>query len=409
MTADPPKKRKWFPRFSLRTLVLGVCLAGAGFGFWWRWDAWVLGATFPHYGMISNSHKGKYFVTLSNRTLILWNTETGQPVWERSMASHSSRKVSFSPNGAYILLAGLGPTVQLLDASTGNVRIELNGIAKGWKRIQTKSFSPDSKHLVLPVENGRAFIWNTESGKLLSEIKSNEGIQWAWFSPKGRQILSLNKDQSFTLWDASNGKRQIQWQGHSSGMSLLSITSDGKYISQGSDDGTVTVWDFRNGKTLYKIQAHLGHVFPLFSPDGNILFTYSWDGTGRIWKLQTGKQVTALEQNQGPIVEASFAPNGRILTSNGETIRTWDTESGKQLSDLRGYSGRYLLNGLGIIVVNENNGYLWHRRRPEIWWGIAWLWESWACLVLGIGLVWSIWHDYRTLRSKAKAQPEPTV
>jgi hypothetical protein len=21
--------------------------------------------------------------------------------------------------------------------------------------------------------------------------------------------------------------------------------------------------------------------------------------------------------------------------------------------------------------------HLWHRRRPEEWWGLAWLWESW--------------------------------
>jgi hypothetical protein len=35
------RKRRWF-RFSLRTLVVAVLLAGSGMGLWWRWEPWYL-------------------------------------------------------------------------------------------------------------------------------------------------------------------------------------------------------------------------------------------------------------------------------------------------------------------------------------------------------------------------------
>jgi len=38
---------------------------------------------------------------------------------------------------------------------------------------------------------------------------------------------------------------------------------------------------------------------------------------------------------------------------------------------------------------------VWQRRRPEYWWGIAWLPEFWLALMFGLGLVWSVWKDWK--------------
>ena len=38
-----------------------------------------------------------------------------------------------------------------------------------------------------------------------------------------------------------------------------------------------------------------------------------------------------------------------------------------------------------------------HRRRPEYWYGVAWLPEFWLTVVLGVGLVWSVWRDWTRL------------
>ena len=49
-------------------------------------------------------------------------------------------------------------------------------------------------------------------------------------------------------------------------------------------------------------------------------------------------------------------------------------------------------------LVQSEEIHLWQRRRPEYWWGVAWLPEFWLTVVLGIGLIVSVWRDSRNLR-----------
>ena len=41
---------------------------------------------------------------------------------------------------------------------------------------------------------------------------------------------------------------------------------------------------------------------------------------------------------------------------------------------------------------------IWHRRRPEYWYGIFYLPTFWLTAGFGLGLVWSLWKDRKTLR-----------
>ena len=72
---------------------------------------------------------------------------------------------------------------------------------------------------------------------------------------------------------------------------------------------------------------------------------------------------------------------------------------GDALIDYTAFSPR----GDQIVTVecSMNLVRLWRRRRPEYWWGAAWLPEFWLTVVLGAGLVWSLWRD-RGLSSKFK-------
>jgi hypothetical protein len=51
--------------------------------------------------------------------------------------------------------------------------------------------------------------------------------------------------------------------------------------------------------------------------------------------------------------------------------------------------------------LDESEWYaLLERRRPEYWWGVAWLPEFWFALAFGVGLGWSAWRDRRRLSHK---------
>ena len=44
----------------------------------------------------------------------------------------------------------------------------------------------------------------------------------------------------------------------------------------------------------------------------------------------------------------------------------------------------------------------WHRRRPEYWYGVAWLPEFWLSVALSVGLIVSVWRDRRTTKHDAQ-------
>ena len=71
---------------------------------------------------------------------------------------------------------------------------------------------------------------------------------------------------------------------------------------------------------------------------------------------------------------------------------------------LKGHSGAvlsaaYSPDGKCIVTASVDTiARIWDRRRPEYWWGVAWVPEFWLTVVLGTGLVWSLWRDQKRLR-----------
>ncbi len=90
------------------------------------------------------------------------------------------------------------------------------------------------------------------------------------------------------------------------------------------------------------LEGHTGPVMSAsFSPDGTTLVTASHDSTAKIWDVLTGNCLHTLQGHTGDVNLARFSPDGTTLVtaSHDATAKIWDVLTGNCLHILQGHTG----------------------------------------------------------------------
>jgi WD40 repeat protein len=114
-------------------------------------------------------------------------------------------------------------------------------------------------------------------------------------SGDGRFLATGSRDNTAILWDTATGQKLRTFTGHSHDVTSVSLSSDGRRLATGSSDGTAIVWDAATGQKLRTFTGHSSSVESVsLSSDGRRLVTGSSDGTTRLWDADTGRELCAL-------------------------------------------------------------------------------------------------------------------
>ncbi len=252
--------------------------------------------------------------------------------------------VVFSRDGASILTGARDGRARLWDVETGKL---LHLLDEHTNSITAVAFSPDGATALTGSLDGTARLWDVKTGKQLHVLHPTSGVREVAYSPEGTTVLTVaNNFSELQLWESTTGKQLKVVKGYNLFCSVsfifcsVSFSPCGKFLCVGSKDGTVRLLDIKTGQPLPTLlEGHINWVSSVaFSPDEAIVLTRSDDCTVRLWNSQTGKQLHVLRYAMH--LSVAFSPDGTtVLTGSKDHIaRLWDVKTGKKLKKLKGHT-----------------------------------------------------------------------
>jgi WD40 repeat protein len=239
----------------------------------------------------------------------------------------------------------------------------------------TMLFTPNGKQLVAftkakPLADGKpgneqlVVVWNVMSGKEIVRFtapRPADNNHRPAAAVSDRTLTIGLEDGSTRLWDLASAKETRLASDHVSkrkgqgyGTFAVAFAPDGKMLVTGGSDGVVKCWDVSTGKRLHTLERHYSWVEALaVSPDGRTIA--STDGLVRLWDAGTGADICPQPGHLYTVSQAASSPDGKIAVTAGwdDTIRSWDTSSGRELLkiDLPGHVSGLVISPDGRTVL----------------------------------------------------------
>lgn len=289
---------------------------------------------------IAFSPDGKRIASGSDKTVAVCDVKTGRVL--RTLSDHDDEvnAVAFSPDGKIIASGSRDETINLFDAATFEVIHTIEGTTS---EVRTVTFSRDGKILASGSADKIVRLYQVSDGTLIRSLSGHTAaIRSIAFGPPGEAaqvVASAGDDRVIKLWNLETGVLIRTLQGHSSVVTSTVFSQDGKLLFSGSQDKKIRVWDVQSGKSLRTIESASAPITSIaLGNDGNTIAAASLTGIV-LSNTVTGKEVRTFEGRLSNVRAVAFSPDGKTLASaTRNSVKFWDSRSGGLIHTLDGHS-----------------------------------------------------------------------
>ncbi len=246
-------------------------------------------------------------------------------------------KIAVAVNGNHVLGA-----TRVFDLVSGRVLYTLGG----WEgtAIEAAAISPDGRTIVTK-QDFSLRVRDAATGKELCKIDLKRADrysrnEWLAFTPDGKAVAVTSQGNVIHLIDFASGQtiRDFPHPNDFGGVLAIAFSPDGKLMAAGGydkekDDYFARLWDVATGKELRRFR-HGTNGYGIralaFSPDAKTLATGADEGRLRLFDVATGKERNAFPKDGTYMRSVAFAPDGQTVAAAGNSIRLYDTRTGKE-------------------------------------------------------------------------------
>jgi WD40 repeat protein len=124
-------------------------------------------------------------------------------------------------------------------------------------------------------------FYDVATGKKFRQTLAGFGISACVFSPDGRSLATVNRNNTLSLWETTTGKER----GKLPGGSVLAFSPDGKTLAVGSGS-VLKLVNLLSAKVTAEFRGHQSNITTVaFAPDGQRVVSGSSDTTLLVWDV----------------------------------------------------------------------------------------------------------------------------
>jgi WD40 repeat protein len=211
-----------------------------------------------------------------------------------------------SPDGRRLATCS-GKTVVVHDLESG---ARLHAFEGHSSSVLAVAFSPDSRTCVSTGRDGKALVWDADTGELGYVVERGTDVAEALFTPSGDELVVADRSGRVGLYRASDGGPIRELVRNRHGMDHVDLSPDGARLALASE--AVTLVDVEHGGILARFRPHRERPYAVdFDSKGERLASVSTDGTIAILdvrplreRLVLARDVRARREREGARLRA---------------------------------------------------------------------------------------------------------